>query len=497
MSKIDDIPVNTQQASPHPASLIESLRAVGYDLSTAIADLIDNSIAAKASNVWLEFTWAGTNSVVTVRDDGKGMNSTQLLEAMRLGSQNPTDERSPGDLGRFGLGLKTASFSQCRILAVRSKQSGAVAAELCWDLDFVRKTNQWLVLESAPDMLRAALAGLNDMECGTAIGWGNLDRIVGEAREDDEAARDHFYRLADEVSIHLGRTFNDYLRSGELRIHAGGSRIQPWDPFLERHSATQVLPVETLGAGPTETKVSAYVLPHHSKLSDQEYELAAGNRDWISSQGFYIYRNRRLLVAGDWLGLGFHKEKHHELARIRVDIGNTADSAWQLDVKKSRAQPPLTLRGPLKRVARLTRQKAANIYSHRGAKLIPRDLSEKKFLWIPTRRHGKNIYKLDRNHPVLEAVNASCENRDLFGSLLKMLEETVPTPTIAMNEAEQPKEHAMPFEGVPVAEIYNVIRSVFDTMVSSGQTPKDAFRVICHLEPFDQFPELLESLRPQ
>lgn len=482
------------RAEPDPGSLAESLRAFGYDLPTAVADLIDNSVAAGARNVWVDFSWNGADSTISIRDDGRGMSPDALLQAMRLGSRSPAEERSANDLGRFGLGLKTASFSQARLVGVRTAD-GAGTAELCWDLDLVRRKG-WVVRKTLPELLSRA-AGPPMKATGTVVVWGSLDRLVGREGAGNEAARDHFYRSADDVSAHLRATFCDYLRTSELNIHINGTRLKAWDPFLERHVATQPLPVERIPCGPGFVEVAGYVLPHHSKLTDAEYELAAGGADWTSRQGFYVFRNRRLLASGTWLGLGFQKERHHELARIRVDIPNVLDEAWQLDVKKSVATPPRNVRDDLKRIARIVRNVAAHVYKHRGAKLVPHSQSEKTFLWVPYKRHGRSFYRLDRDHPLVESARAACREPNAIYALLRVIEETVPTPLISIREAEEPKSHGAPFEGDSSAEVMKIMRATYDAMIARGQSREDALRRLAHIEPFDRFPELLETFGPE
>jgi hypothetical protein len=341
------------------------------------------------------------------------------------------------------------------------------------------------------------MRALDSSAAGTLVLWGRLDRLVGEASRDDAVGRDHFYQVADEVVEHLRATFGDYLRSGELAIHVNGAALGHWDPFLDRHPATQVLPVETLRVGHLAIRVSPFVLPHHSKLSTEDYNVAAGPRgDWAGLQGFYVFRNRRLIVAGGWLGLGLGRERHYELARVRVDIPNSLDEEWQLDVRKSRAHPPPHLRQDLKRIARIVRGKAAEVYRHRGARLVPHDRSAKTFLWVPVRHHGKNVYRLERDHPLIQAVAKSSGDRQMVDALFRLLEETVPTPLISINESEQPTAHAAPLEGVKADEILKLMQTVYRAMIANGQRPEDAGRRLGLIEPFDRFPELLETFVP-
>ncbi|OYV05578.1 MAG: ATP-binding protein, partial [Verrucomicrobiales bacterium VVV1] len=128
---------------PHAASLAEALRAFSYELPTAIADLVDNSISARAKHIWVDFHWDGSDSVIVITDDGAGMSEEKLVAAMRPGSQSPLEKRQPHDLGRFGLGMKTASFSQCRRVTVRSKQVPRKSATRCWELDYLMKVGIW------------------------------------------------------------------------------------------------------------------------------------------------------------------------------------------------------------------------------------------------------------------------------------------------------------------------------------------------------------------
>jgi hypothetical protein len=485
-----------EDASPNPAALIESLRAFGYDLPTAIADLVDNSIAAKAKTVRITFSWRGPASTIAIQDDGSGISEKGLLQAMRLGSMSPRMVRSKSDMGRFGLGLKTASFSQCRLVAVRSICAGGAHSERCWDLDLVERTNSWYVLKNIPDALRGHAAQLDGAPSGTIVIWGRLDRFIGDSDTNDATARDHFYRAADAVCRQLEITFSDFMRDGDLAIFVNDSKLKAFDPFLNKHPATQEIGVETLTLNTARIKISAYVLPHLSKLNNQEYELGAGPDGWLASQGFYVYRNRRLLLAADWLGLGFRKERHHELARIRIDIPNSTDEEWQLDVKKSRASPPAGLRDDLRRIARITRERACDVYKHRGARLVPNSASQRAFLWAPSKRHGKTFYRLERDHPVLKAVGEACEDKNLFAALIRLLEETVPTPVIAVDGSEAPKAQAAPFEGVGASEILATMKSVYRAMRNLGQSKEDALRRLAHVEPFDRYPELLETFVP-
>ena len=478
-------------ASPGATALFESLRAFGYDLPTALADVIDNSITAEARNVWIDFFWKGAGSRIIIRDDGCGMTETELVQSMRPGSRNPLEVRDLPDLGRFGLGMKTASISQCRCLTVMSRTAVGRTAVRSWDLDYIANeaNGEWRLLKGEKLLSSADLELLDDLKSGTVLFWDRLDQLVGDASENDETAQRHFRECVDHVKDHLAMTFHRFMKGrGAVNIFLNDRRIEPWDPFLEEENATDPLPDERHRADGVEIVVKPFILPHHSKIAPEVHAAAAGPRGWNAHQGFYIYRNKRLLVAGDWLGLGMQKEEHYKLARIRVDLPNTADTAWQIDVKKSRACPPTALRGNLKRIARTARSRAAQIYRHRG-KIIRRKLgTENEFLWKHLIKHGKTFYKINRDHPLVKKALAESENVGSVRALLSMVEQTIPAPLIVINNAENPDGLGVPFDDSP-AELLETMAQTYDALVEDGRTASEAAHLIATMEPFHHFPE--------
>ena len=295
---------------PRAAALIESLRAFGYTLPAAVADLVDNSISAQANNIWLNFVWNGADSYISIADDGWGMTQKRLVEAMRPGSQSPLEARDPSDLGRFGLGLKTASFSQCRRITVRSQPKEGKPSTRSWDLDYVNQTGEWRLLKDGNANTISRVTGPGNRPHGTTVLWEVLDRVVEDDDPDDADAQQRFLALVDDVEAHLAVVFHRFmLGSRPLRIYINGADkdrlVRPWSPFLEDHSATQLLQSERIPFQRTLVKVLPFVLPHHDKLEPHVFQFASGPRGWNAHQGFYVYRNKRLLVAGDWLGLGY------------------------------------------------------------------------------------------------------------------------------------------------------------------------------------------------
>lgn len=479
-------------AQPEPPALLESLRAFGYSLEMAIADLIDNSIAAKAKNVWLHFEWNGTDSRIMIKDDGQGMTEDTLITAMRLGCQSPLKERSLKDLGRFGLGLKTASFSQCRKLTVVTKVQGGPLAARCWDLDYVKKTNEWRLLK-INGLEPLALLNVTLPDQGTIILWQKMDRLTNKTRSDDVRAYNLFLEAIEKVKRHLEMVFHRYLeRHHGLKIWLNGRLITAWDPFLRDEKATQELPEEKLICCGQELSVTAYVLPHQSKMTQDVHMRASVPHDLHAQQGFYVYRNERLLVGGDWLGLGFRKEEHYKLARIKIDLPNSMDDEWQIDVKKSHAKPPGYLKADLKRIAALTRARAMEIYRHRGKVIERQNAQNFAFLWDQKVRHGKFFYSINRDHPLVQQVYRSCNKTEL-DALLSMLEECVPVSHILIKNSEEPEKFNTAYENSPPEALQNVLINSFSALINSGIGTEEARKRLLRMDPFNLFPDFVEQ----
>ncbi len=484
--------------APRADTLMESLRATGYSLPDAISDLIDNSIYAGAKNVRLNFHWAGAASWVTILDDGCGMSDDDLKAAMRVGSQSPIESRDPSDLGRFGLGLKTASISQARSLTVASRsRDGQGISIRRWDLDHLMATGDWQLLRISPgDVGIPGLEDLRQLKHGTLVVWEKLDRLVGETDVDDEPARGDFLGSLRQLEEHLAMVFHLYMdQRNRIRIWLNGRQVERWDPFLTDHDATQNLGTETLGHPEHPIAVTSYVLPHHSRLSSEAHRRAGGPNGWNAHQGFYVYRNRRLLVAGDWLGLGFQKEEHYKLSRIRVELPNSLDHEWDIDVRKSRASPPLPLQAHLRRIAQVNRRRAVEVYRHRG-KTISRGIrGNPTFVWNKSVTKGKIHYEVNREHPLLrDALGAESIDPRQFRRILRLIEEYVPVQQIWLDMAGGDESQREPFEASPDQEIEEMIRALYTALVGSGMSHVQAVERLGAAEIIGNRFEMLETV---
>lgn len=481
----------TASAEPEASSMIETFRAIGYSIHAAAADIIDNSISAGAKQIWIDFNWAGSNTSLVFRDNGSGMDNEELIQAMRPGSKNPNDERTSKDLGRFGLGLKTASFSQCRKLSVLSKKINSDQAFWTWDLDFVNETGKWNLIKYLPEKFINSLDGLNS---GTVVIWNDLDRLVKNINENDQLALAKFLQLMEQMKKHISMVFHRFIENSRIKIFFQQREVEPWNPFLIDNPATQKFPEEPLHNN--RIRLRGFVLPHKSKLSEEEFKQSEGPGGWNEQQGFYIYRNERLLLSGDWLGM-FRKEEHYKLARIMVDLPNNLDSEWQIDIKKSIARPPLMYRDQLKAYATKVRAQAVEVYRHKG-KILQRRYSLVQFqpLWQEKIRHGKRFYQINREHPLVRTlIDSATSTPPEFFTLLKFIEETVPVPLITIKESEHPEIQGQPFEETDQEPVKKAMRQMYYRLISDGKSDDQAKTIILNIEPFNLFPQFTEYLK--
>jgi hypothetical protein len=488
-----------RHAPPRATAMMEALRGLGYSTAGALADIIDNSIAAGARAVDLTFDWNGKKSRILIEDDGRGMTADELDSAMRLGDRNPLDRRAENDLGRFGLGLKTASFSQCRRLTVATVGPGDLQC-LRWDLDVLAasKDNDWQLLEGPGDSAAELVADFGARRPnGTLVVWEVLDRIVTDGYRDQD-----FLELIERVERHLAMVFHRWLEGSrpQLRLRIAEKPIAPWDPFLTGHPAKPWhSPAASFPAMPG-VEVECHVLPHKDRLSEKEEESARGPEGWTAQQGFYVYRNKRLLVAGGWLGLGqkrgWTQDEAHRLARIRLDIPNSADAAWKIDIRKSIARPPVEIRGWLAKLADETRTRARRTFASRGQVSRTRSGEEVSQVWHSRQSPSGMRYRIDTEHPAVRAVlDDARELAPQVLAMLRVIEETVPVQRIWIDTAEHRETPRTGFAGEPPAAVMEVLTVMYRNMVRfKGMSPELARKRLLLTEPFQNHPELVASL---
>lgn len=364
---------------PSAKRLINSLRDIGYDFVKAAADIVDNSIEAGAVNIDIRMEFNGDHSWFQVADDGKGMTGDELNEAMRFGTER---QYGPKELGKFGLGMKTASISQCRKLTVASRaNSPSAALEIRQlNLDRIEETNKWEIISIPKNDYSETLWKPLEDHPGTVIQWENLDRMLQYDPPDGMRARKGFIRLTRELDEHLSMVFHRFL-SGELEGHRkvniriNGATIEPWDPFARSEKYTIRLDEKTVpiaGAGGLfSVHVAPFVLPPKAKFSsDDAFRKSSGPSKWNQQQGFYIYRHNRMIQGGGWCRMRTADE-HVKLARIALDLDSSSDSSLELNIMKTSITFPESMKSALSTIVEDTVKLAKKQYTPEKPSSIP------------------------------------------------------------------------------------------------------------------------------
>lgn len=422
--------INTEIVNPNIANLVLSLRDIGYSFEVAAADLVDNSITACASNIYIHSV-INPSPIFCMLDDGVGMTEDELVEAMRLSSKSPLANRKDNDLGRFGLGLKTASFSQCKKLTVISKKGKFVSSRQ-WDLDFISRENAWLLITPENIEHIPLYEKLMDQPSGTLVCWESIDRL-------EESG----HALAVNILMkHLALVFHRYLEGviGKklFKIFINNNPIIPFNPFNSDNAYTQELPIEKTWLQGSLIKIQPYILPHHSKISQQEYNLYATEEGYIKSQGFYLYRKNRILIHGTWWGL--HKAiDAHKLVRIKIDIENDIDHLWSIDVKKSIARPCDAIKNNLKKIINLSVQRGSKPFIGRAKKIEDKSVIQ---VWEYLVLNNEMRFGLNRYHPLYKNIFALIDPvlKIPLDVYLKSIEAFLPIEAIQYNIQANPHE---------------------------------------------------------
>ena len=401
---------------PNPSPLIESLRDLGYSLGTALADIIDNSITAGAQKIRIFSNPSADNPMIGILDDGTGMSEAVLVEAMRLGTRSPLEVRDQSDLGRFGLGLKTASFSQCRKLSVMSRVDGVTSCAQ-WDLDHVARSKKWEM--RIPDDPSAIPWSETVGAHGTLVVWENMGLDEGEDADDSDPA--DLVRELDEARSHLELVFHRFLSSepghSKMDMEFNKLPLEPFDPFHSAHLATQRGPVEFLKVGNQTVRIEPFTLPHHARVSQSQWDHYGCAEGYVRNQGFYVYRERRLIIHGTWFGLARQTELT-KLARVSVDIPNSLDQPWKIDVKKASAQLPPSVRDRLRRIIERLGAPSKRVYASRGRRLAAENRVP---VWSRVQSQNQISYSINTDHPAVAGLLTKLEGEDRQ-DLLRVLE---------------------------------------------------------------------------
>lgn len=414
---------------PRADILMTAIRSIGYTFESALADIIDNSISSGASNIHINFS-SISPAYISILDDGCGMNLDELRQAMKYGSKDVREKREKEDLGRFGLGLKTASLSQCKRLTVISKKDGHIYGAR-WDLDIIQKKQAWVlevlseteVEEVYPPSTFIPLRDLQTYETGTIVLWENFDRML-DGSNDVETL---FNQKVKDAKNHLEMVFHNFLDSSfahHVKMFFNLRELKGKDPFLKKHPGTQPLSDEEICLQGEIIKVKPYILPYLSKLSEDDINLLGGIEELRHKQGIYVYRNNRLIIWGTWFRLD-SKGELNKLARIRVDIPNSLDSIWEVDIKKSTAILPDIIKQNLRNIVKKSISRSERVYTYKGEKILDDNFTH---VWEVYNGREEISYKINKNLQLYKEFVKTLDKsqKETFNSILRLIELTVP-----------------------------------------------------------------------
>ena len=476
---------------PYAPILVESTRSIGYSFESALADIIDNSLGKNGDEINVLFS-SKDPQYVAVIDNGEGMTEEELESAMRYGSRSSLDVRDKNDLGRFGLGLKTASLSQCRKLTVITKKNGKYNAA-CWDLDHIIEEKDWsLICYSHAEAINLPFADhIASYESGTIVVWEIFDRIVDGAANPQKVFDEKIERARSHVSL----VFHRFMEVGnvgkKVNIMFNNAPIEPIDPFLTSNPATQPLTEQTLRIEGSVIRVKPYILPYASKVSAKDKRKLGELCDLRSNQGFYIYRNKRLIIWGTWFRL-IKIQELNKLARIRVDIPNSLDSIWDIDIKKSTASLPDVIKRNLVAVVENSVGRSEKVYKYRGRSASHDHLQH---VWETIDNRGKFQYQINRELPIYKMLENALDENALgyLDSFVRTLEDAFPYGDVYYRLAKD--ENAVDQTGMTFEEVYKVAENMIDAYRKIDGNIDTFLSTMDKIDYFIKYPDVVKKIR--
>lgn len=484
---------------PDANILMNSMRSMGYTFESAVADIVDNSISAGASDIQIFFPVDPSDCSVAICDNGCGMTSDELFEAMKYGTNHHGEQRADNDLGRFGLGLKSASFSQCRRLTVISKKNDTLSA-CTWDLDYIDSHPEegWSLARHSDDEIRELkhVEWLDGKKTGTVVVWEKFDFIEKSTGQ----VYGELHEQAEIVSNHLSLVYHRFLnRHGKNRIHIyiNSYELTGFDPFLTSHNKTNArrkirLPVMDSQGTERYVTVQPFVLPFQKDLTKEDIKLVGGIENLRTRQGFYIYRNERLIIWGTWFNKPRSELTKH--ARVMVDIPNTLDDIWGIDIKKQNATIPKVIRNQLTKAVEEAMDISIKAQTFRGR--VSKVNDDTDYIWNRiSERDGNYTYRINRQSKIFDLLRNSVDDAtwSRIDMVLDEIENAIPFQQIYIDKSRGQVDEEISEDRK--AEIEAKARMLLEAYKQLGVTDIAAtIENMFRSEPFIQVPELKEKL---
>lgn len=444
--------VNYEDATPNPEFLIKSIAEQGYRLETALADLIDNSIFAKADKIEVLIDFDKEPFTLFLADNGTGMGNETLKVSMRFPSTTPEEKRKHTDLGRFGLGMKTASFSQTRKVTVISRKKGEKKySARTWDVGYLEREGKWRILvepdQEIKDLVKNYITqskdhldGFKNFEPNTIIVWKGLYKF--EKYPDKETRQDTLKKEITGVTIdYLALVFHKYLENKKkpLKIRINNQRIKSFNPFPTRVKDFRPIEDKQKSYFKDAIKIEGFVLPSRSidECKKGLTRWTTKNRSLMDMEGIYIYRENRIICHGGWNGL-IKKAPRLQLARLRVEIGNSVDDRLHLNVAKSQIVIPYDLKKAFEDYIEELRIQAEREFYNRGTERFADNRREDKIQLFIRKASNKGVLReLNTDFPLLKKLKEELTDKQI--SRLKMLIRMINT---TINKIKQTHEES-------------------------------------------------------
>ncbi len=472
--------------TPPAKRLINSMRSIGYSFSTSLADIIDNSISAKAKNIDIFTDTFIASPYLEILDDGTGMSYDELINALVFGSEKEYDE---DDLGRFGLGLKAASLAQCRKLQVCTKKDGKIFC-MGYDLDIIEETDNWDIMCYSEEEINEIpnIDILKGLESGTLVKWEKFDFIESESKPGQFG--ENLRRIIAESKKHVALVFHRFY--DELNINFNNQKIEKRDPFLldsKPRQQTGIPMVEYIEGA--KIVITPYSLPFANTLTSEEKLLLGleSGKSIYDDQGFYIYRNRRLIIWGSWLRMN-QKNEFNKLARVQVDVPTALDSIWMLDVKKSSARIPEVVKNKLKIALTDSLRKSQRTIRRPGK--VEKDSVNK--IWL-RREFGKEdiSYEINKDNVLYKELikRIPADAMRYFNSYIFEVEKNLPKFLIRDDMEENLNIINRTSEGIE--EVQEELEKIlFDLPIEEREEMLDFFIT---MQPFDSLKDKYDEIK--
>ena len=464
-----------------PRADIYSYKSLGYSFKTALADILDNSISANSNIIKVTSLISENRKEINILDDGFGMNLTDLIVAMRPGGKDPLMKRNANDLGRFGLGLKSSSFSQCNKLKVITKAENNDFFTRTWDLNYVIENDEWRLFEE--DILESEKKLIGDH--GTIIKWSEF----GTKSEKD-------LQINLKESFEYSRlVFHKIIEKKGLRIYFNSQEVLPFDPFFKNSSLVMKRPLEEKSYGIIQTHILPIPKNIPSKSDKENFELINGFND---SQGVYVYREDRLISHGGWFNI-LPKNDIYKLARVSINYSNDLDEIWSLDVVKSKAIPPTGTRDFFKNIFNDAIQNSKSSFIERGRrvrKANPFSKLKPDNIWLNRidKETQKNTYHLNIKNKYIEFYcKKNGINTGQLSPLFKVISDLIPVEKIIENQSENPNTH-IKSEFSENRDLIIDANLFLKELINSGKTKEESKNVMLKISPFNKYPEIIASL---